>query len=62
MIFGGGANTGITVSISVNLVLFLTGFALAMGVITWAFLEGNSTHYGEILGFLSLSVEVLCGI
>lgn len=38
--------------------MFLTAFAFSVGIITWGFLELGSDHYGEIIGFLSLSIEV----
>jgi hypothetical protein len=39
--------------------MFLAAFAFAMGITTWCFLQVSSVRYGEILGFLSLSVEVM---
>jgi hypothetical protein len=58
--FGGGAATVITVYNRNSVVIFLVGFTLSLAIITWGFTHhSNDQYFGQILGFISMTVEVV---
>lgn len=42
-----------------NLVTFIVGFAVTLGLVTWAFTRTDDKYFGQILGFVSMSIEVV---
>lgn len=42
-----------------NAVMFLIGFTFSLGLLTWGFMRADEHYFGQILGFVSMSIEVL---
>ena len=42
-------------------IMFLIGFTFSLGLLTWGFMRADEHYFGQILGFVSMSIEATLG-